>query len=63
MPPDLYHVLMSAVSPFDGGVSALKVNVFRGPGGDQSRPNRTAAVLVPILDKPEPEVLLTVRSI
>ncbi|MGA9573725.1 MAG: CoA pyrophosphatase, partial [Lysobacterales bacterium] len=25
-------------------------------------PNRTAAVLVPVLDKPEPEILLTVRS-
>ena len=54
---------MNAVSPFDQGVSSLKLNALRNlPGGDQSRPNRTAAVLVPILDKPEPEILLTVRS-
>ncbi|HEY5775706.1 MAG TPA: CoA pyrophosphatase [Xanthomonadales bacterium] len=35
---------------------------MRGAVGNQSRPNRTAAVLVPVLDKPEPEILLTVRS-
>jgi len=53
MPSDLHHTLLSAVSSFDQGVSALKL---------KSRPRRTAAVLVPILDKPEPEILLTVRS-
>jgi 8-oxo-dGTP pyrophosphatase MutT (NUDIX family) len=67
MPPDLhssdlYRILLDAVSPFDEGVSALKLRALRDPRGDLSRPGRTAAVLVPILDKPEPEVLLTVRS-
>jgi len=62
MPSDLHHTLLSAVSSFDKGVSALKLNVLRDTAGLPSRPNRTAAVLVPILDKPEPEILLTVRS-
>jgi len=62
MPSDLHHTLLSAVSSFDQGVSALKLNVLRDTGGNPSRPRRTAAVLVPILDKPEPEILLTVRS-
>lgn len=62
MPSDLHTTLLSAVSPFDQGVSALKLNALRDLGKSPSRPTRTAAVLVPILDKPEPEVLLTVRS-
>ncbi len=62
MPSDLHTTLLSAVSPFDQGVSALKLKAFRDHGESPSRPTRTAAVLVPILDKPEPEVLLTVRS-
>jgi 8-oxo-dGTP pyrophosphatase MutT (NUDIX family) len=62
MPSNLHHTLLSAVSSFDQGVSALKLNVLRDTAGNPSRPNRTAAVLVPILDKPEPEILLTVRS-
>jgi 8-oxo-dGTP pyrophosphatase MutT (NUDIX family) len=62
MPPELHLKLLKAVSPFDQGVSALKLNELRKPGDRLSRPNRTAAVLVPILDKPEPEILLTVRS-
>ena len=62
MPSDLQNLLLSAVSPFDEGVSALKLNALRNPNRNFSRPNRTAAVLVPILDKPEPEIVLTVRS-
>jgi 8-oxo-dGTP pyrophosphatase MutT (NUDIX family) len=62
MPSDLHNTLLNAVSPFDQGVSTLKLNVLRDPRRDLSRPNRTAAVLVPVLDKPEPEILLTVRS-
>ena len=63
MPSELHNILLGAISPFDQGVSALKLNILRNQRvGDQSRPNRTAAVLVPILDKPEPEILLTVRS-
>jgi len=62
MPSDLHLLLLNAVSSFDQGVSALELNVLRKPGASSSRPSRTAAVLVPILDKPEPEILLTVRS-
>lgn len=62
MPSELHTILLNAVSPFDEGVSALQLRALRDPHGDWSRPNRTAAVLVPILDKPEPEILLTVRS-
>ena len=62
MPSDLYYTLLNAVSPFDQGVAALKLNVLRSPLGNPSRPNRTAAVLVPVLDKPDPEIVLTVRS-
>lgn len=59
MPSELHHMLLKAVSPFDKGVSALKLNALRSI---DARPNRTAAVLVPVLDKPQPEILLTVRS-
>jgi len=62
MPSNLHTKLLSAVSPFDAGVSALKLKVLRDHSGEPERPNRTAAVLVPVLDKPEPEILLTVRS-
>jgi 8-oxo-dGTP pyrophosphatase MutT (NUDIX family) len=62
MPSELHTRLLSAVSPFDEGVSSLKLRGLRDIDGGVLRPNRTAAVLVPILDKPEPEVLLTVRS-
>lgn len=59
---DLHKRILGAVSPFDEGVSPLKLNVLRNTAGGASRPNRTAAVLVPVLDKHEPEILLTVRS-
>ena len=62
MSSELHHTLLSAVSPFDQGVSALKLKILRNAAEIPSRPNRTAAVLVPVLDKPEPEILLTVRS-
>jgi len=62
MSSELRNLLLSAVSPFEKGVSALKLNALRRPPGNPGRPNRTAAVLVPVLDKPEPEVLLTVRA-
>lgn len=62
MSSELQNLLMRAVSPFDQGVSALKLRALRNTAGSPSRPNRTAAVLVPVLDLPEPEILLTVRS-
>ena len=62
MPFELHQILLNAVSPFDQGVAALELNVLRNPNEDRTRPTRTAAVLVPIIDKPEPEIILTVRS-
>lgn len=64
MQTEFYRRLLNAVSPFDEGVSALKLRVLRSSpaNGEPVRPNRTAAVLVPIVDKPEPELVLTVRS-
>lgn len=62
MPIELHQILLNAVSPFDQGVAALKLNALRNPNENRTRPKRTAAVLVPILDKTEPEIILTVRS-
>ncbi len=62
MSSDLYDTLLSAVSSFDKGVSALKLNVLHKSDNRAHRPKRTAAVLVPILDKSRAEILLTVRS-
>ena len=64
MQTEFYKRLLNAVSPFDEGVSALKLRVLRKVPSHVNpvRPNRTAAVLVPILDKPSPEIILTVRS-
>ena len=62
MSSELHNKILRAVSPFDEGVSPLKLSVLHNTEGGPSRPNRTAAVLVPVLDKPEPEILLTVRS-
>ena len=54
--------LLDAVSPLDSGVSGLRVSGYRPPDSDAYRPSRTAAVLVPILDLPEPELVLTRRA-
>ena len=62
MPSELHKILLRAVAPFDEGVSSLKLSVLHNNAKGPVRPNRTAAVLVPVLDKPEPEILLTVRS-
>jgi 8-oxo-dGTP pyrophosphatase MutT (NUDIX family) len=62
MPSELHNLLLRAVSPFEKGVSALKLNALRSASAGPTRPNRTAAVLVPVLDKAEPEILLTVRA-
>jgi 8-oxo-dGTP pyrophosphatase MutT (NUDIX family) len=55
--------LQEAVSPLSAGVGALQVNNFRSNDDGQTRPGRTAAVLVPILDIEIPEVLLTRRAL
>jgi len=55
-------LLLDAVSPFDSGVRSLRIN-GQPPGDlDYRRPRRTAAVLVPILDRDEPELVLTRRA-
>jgi 8-oxo-dGTP pyrophosphatase MutT (NUDIX family) len=54
--------LMAAVSPLEAGVGKLRINGLHPSGAEPSRPNRTAAVLVPLLDLPEPELVLTRRA-
>jgi 8-oxo-dGTP pyrophosphatase MutT (NUDIX family) len=54
--------LLEAVSPLESGVGALRVHGYRPPAADNYRPEKTAAVLVPFLDLPEPELVLTRRA-
>lgn len=54
--------LIAAVSPLAEGVRPLQVGGYRPPGESQFRPGRTAAVLVPIVDQQEPELVLTLRA-
>lgn len=53
--------LLDAVSPFDAGVRELRIN-GNHPEHQRVRPSKTAAVLVPILDLDEPELVLTRRA-
>ncbi len=53
--------LQAAVSPLNSGVGKLEVRGFRPPGSSY-RPGKTAAVLVPLLDLDQPEVVLTRRA-
>lgn len=53
---------MQAVSPLEYGVRDLDVSGYRPPGEKVFRPARTAAVLVPLLDLPRPEIVLTRRA-
>lgn len=62
MPSDIHSAILSAVSPFEQGVGGLDIKALRQSDGLPLRPKRTAAVLVAILDKPEPEIILTLRS-
>lgn len=54
-------LLLDAVAPFESGVQGLRINGIH-PEKHQNRPSRTAAVLVPILDLDEPELVLTRRA-
>ena len=54
--------LLAAVSPLDSGVSPLKVVGYRPPDQENDRPARTAAVLVALIDQPQPELVLTRRA-
>ena len=56
------EVLLDAVSPLESGVRGLQVSGYRPIGGGQLRPRRTAAVLVPVLDLAEPEMVFTRRA-
>jgi 8-oxo-dGTP pyrophosphatase MutT (NUDIX family) len=54
--------LLDAVSPLESGVGNLEVTGYRPPDDNDYRPGKTAAVLVPFLDLPEPELILTRRA-
>ena len=54
--------LIEAVSPLQSGVRGLQVNGFRTPDVTSYRPARTAAVLVPFVDLPDPLLVLTRRA-
>ena len=56
------EVLLDAVSPLESGVRGLQVSGYRPTGDGQLRPRRTAAVLVPVLDLTEPEMVFTRRA-
>ena len=56
------YLLHQAVSPLEAGVQGLRVYGYNPTGEDSFRPSRTAAVLVPLLDLPEPEIVLTRRA-
>jgi len=56
------EVLLDAVSPLESGVSGLHISGYRPTGDAPSRPGRTAAVLVPILDMADPEIVFTRRA-
>ena len=56
------ELLLEAVSPLEYGVRDLDVNGYRPHGDEPFRPSRTAAVLVPLLDLPDPEIVFTRRA-
>ncbi len=56
------ELLLEAVSPLEYGVRDLDVSGYRPAGGQPFRPSKTAAVLVPLLDLPEPEIVFTRRA-
>ncbi|MBT8048974.1 MAG: CoA pyrophosphatase [Xanthomonadales bacterium] len=56
------ELLLESVSPLESGVRNLDVSGYRPPGEGAFRPARTAAVLVPLLDMHEPQVVLTRRA-
>lgn len=60
--PDWREALLGAVSPLESGVRGLHVSGYHSPGDGQLRPSRTAAVLVPVVDQAEPEIVLTRRA-
>ncbi|WP_224784769.1 CoA pyrophosphatase [Marinihelvus fidelis] len=59
---DWRAALRRAVSPLDRGARHLNIQAWTRPDEDPVRPNRTAAVLVAVLDQPDPQLILTVRA-
>lgn len=62
MTPHWQNEILKAVSPLESGVRKLRIDGYRPPGSKPFRPRRTAAVLVPVLDMAEPEIVLTRRA-
>ncbi len=56
------EALLDAVSPLESGVRGLHVSGYRPNGDGLFRPRRTAAVLLPVLDKADPEIVFTRRA-
>jgi 8-oxo-dGTP pyrophosphatase MutT (NUDIX family) len=56
------ELLLEAVSPLEYGVGNLDVTGYRPLGNKPFRPTRTAAVLVPLMDLREPEIVFTRRA-
>jgi len=56
------NLLLEAVSPLESGVQNLEISGYRPPGNESFRPSKTAAVLVPLLDLQEPQIVLTRRA-
>jgi 8-oxo-dGTP pyrophosphatase MutT (NUDIX family) len=54
--------LIEAVSPLESGVRALRIGGYKPADSADYRPGKTAAVLVPFLDLPEPQLVLTRRA-
>ncbi len=54
--------VIAAVSPLEEGIQPLQVSGYRPLDSQRYRPNKTAAVLVPLLDLDQPEVVLTRRA-
>lgn len=54
--------LKAAVSPLGSGVGQLEIQGYRAPGQAYVRPRRTAAVLVPLMEHDQPEIVLTRRA-
>lgn len=54
--------VIAAVSPLEEGIQPLQITGYRPPDAQSYRPNKTAAVLVPLLDLDQPEVVLTRRA-
>lgn len=59
---DWRQTLVAAVSPLEEGVEPLQVIAYRYADSRPGRPSKTAAVLVALLDREEPEVVLTRRA-